>query len=140
MRRSGQDALILDSTTRRGGDRLTGRASGLRLRSPALAAEKGFRPAKKGVVVPSVSFTEPKLWSYADLMSLRLVDWLRHPKAASEAPASSMMQVRRALSQLQSEGIALGSASNGSHSSPFMVFAACGEDFGRRRAPRQAVC
>jgi uncharacterized protein (DUF433 family) len=61
--------------------------------------------ARKGVVVPSVSPEREKLWSYADLMALRLVSWLRRPKHAgpSEVPASPMSQVRRALSRLEEE-------------------------------------
>ncbi len=43
-----------------------------------------------------------KLWSWADLMRLRIVYWLRHPKAVSdgEVPAASMTTVRLALSRL----------------------------------------
>jgi hypothetical protein len=43
-----------------------------------------------------------KLWSYADLMALRIVSWLRHPKNAPEGPlpASPMPEVRRALRRL----------------------------------------
>ena len=37
--------------------------------------------ARKGVVVPSISSEREKLWSYADLMALRIVSWLRHPEA-----------------------------------------------------------
>ena len=36
--------------------------------------------ARSGIVEPSVSPTRIKLWSYADLMALRIVYWLRHPK------------------------------------------------------------
>jgi uncharacterized protein (DUF433 family) len=58
--------------------------------------------ARKGVVVPSVSPVREKLWSYADLMALRIVSWLRHPKNAPEGPlpASPMPEVRRALRRL----------------------------------------
>ena len=55
--------------------------------------------ARKGIVVPSVSASREKLWSYADLMALRIVSWLRHAKP-SELPASPMPKVRRALSVL----------------------------------------
>lgn len=34
--------------------------------------------ARLGIVEPSVSPTRIKLWSYADLMALRIVYWLRH--------------------------------------------------------------
>jgi uncharacterized protein (DUF433 family) len=61
--------------------------------------------ARKNVVVPSVSAEREKLWSYADLMALRIVYWLRHPKQAdmSEIPRSPMPQVRRALARLDKE-------------------------------------
>lgn len=67
--------------------------------------------AKTGVVVPSVSPVREKLWSYADLMGLRLVSWLRRAKeldgkAVTELvqgpviPGSPMRQVRQTLAYL----------------------------------------
>jgi uncharacterized protein (DUF433 family) len=59
--------------------------------------------ARKGVIVPSVSPTRIKLWSYTDLLSLRFVCWLRHPKPQSdgpEFPAISMREVKRVLNVL----------------------------------------
>jgi hypothetical protein len=59
--------------------------------------------AAQGIVVPSVSPTREKLWSYSDLMALRIVSWLRHPKDGEDLgglPASPMPRVRRALSLL----------------------------------------
>ncbi|MGK2959094.1 MAG: hypothetical protein ACSLFB_12010 [Acidimicrobiales bacterium] len=47
--------------------------------------------ALKGVVVPSISPEREKLWSYADLMALRIVSWLRHPKSL----AGDAVQPRR---------------------------------------------
>lgn len=63
--------------------------------------------ARKGTVVPSVSPVRPKLWSYADLMALRIVSWLRHPKEApgGALPASAMHEVRRALARLDELGL-----------------------------------
>lgn len=63
--------------------------------------------ARKGVVVPGVSPVRQKLWSYADLMALRIVSWLRHPKEAPEGtlPASPMPEVRRALARLDELGL-----------------------------------
>lgn len=63
--------------------------------------------ARKGVVVPSVSQVRQKLWSYADLMALRIVYWLRHPKEddAGEVAASPMAEVRRVLQRLETEGL-----------------------------------
>lgn len=60
--------------------------------------------ARKGVITPTISPERPKRWSYADLMALRLVYWLRHPKAyeARAIPPSPMTEVRRALEELDS--------------------------------------
>lgn len=65
--------------------------------------------ARNDVVVPSVSPVREMLWSYADLMALRIVSWLRHPKQDGEAqrPASPMPQVRRALAELDRRGLEL---------------------------------
>lgn len=66
--------------------------------------------ARHGVVVPSVSPSQEKLWSYTDLMVLRVVSWLRHPKLDAEGarlPASPMSQVRRALELLDEAGLDL---------------------------------
>lgn len=63
--------------------------------------------ARGGLVEPSVSRVREKLWSYADLMALRIVYWLRHPKEAGTefVPASPMMEVRRALARLEESNI-----------------------------------
>jgi uncharacterized protein (DUF433 family) len=52
---------------------------------------------------------QEKLWSFADLMALRIVAWLRKPKSNEQArlPASPMPQVRNALVQLGEMGIDL---------------------------------
>lgn len=53
--------------------------------------------------MPSVSPVREKLWSYSDLMALRVVSWLRHAKPAedgSDLPASPMPKVRKALALL----------------------------------------
>ena len=65
--------------------------------------------ARKGVLVPSISPEREKLWSYADLMALRIVSWLRHPKQLAEdiRPASAMRDVREALVQLDQLGLDL---------------------------------
>lgn len=55
--------------------------------------------ARKGVIVPSISETRIKLWSYADLMALRITYWLRKPKG--DVRATPMRQVRSALDQLE---------------------------------------
>ena len=64
--------------------------------------------ARQGIVVPSVSPVREKLWSYSDLMALRVVSWLRHPKAAGkdvDLPASPMPKVRKALALLDELGL-----------------------------------
>jgi uncharacterized protein (DUF433 family) len=62
--------------------------------------------ARKGLVVPSISETREKLWSYADLMVLRITYWLRHPKVAGEvavgpSPMASVREAFRLLGQMQ---------------------------------------
>lgn len=65
--------------------------------------------ARKEIVVPTVSVTKTKLWSYADLMALRIVSWLRHEKVDEEGVrgASPMREVRGALRELQRDGVQL---------------------------------
>jgi uncharacterized protein (DUF433 family) len=56
--------------------------------------------ARHEVLVPSVSPTRIKLWSYPDLMALRTIYWLRRRKVTNEGsdiPASTMPAVRRAI-------------------------------------------
>lgn len=64
--------------------------------------------ARHQIVVPSVSPVQEKLWSFSDLMALRIVSWLRHPKPndrGEDLPASPMPQVRRALELLAEYGL-----------------------------------
>ncbi len=63
--------------------------------------------ARKDLVVPSISSERQMLWSYADLMTLRIVSWLRQPKHLGEdaRPGTAMKSVRHALSQLGSRGL-----------------------------------
>lgn len=79
--------------------------------------------ARKDIVVPSISEEKPKLWSYADLMALRIVYWLRHPKDSGEAeiPATTMRQVRRALHELREIGADLWTADERGHTTPVLV-------------------
>lgn len=51
--------------------------------------------ARKDVVVPSISAAREKLWSYGDLLTLRLVRWLRSEKPSARRTA--MAEVRDAL-------------------------------------------
>ncbi len=79
--------------------------------------------ARAGIVEPSVSPTRVKLWSYADLMGLRVVYWLRHPKQSRnrEIAASPMSQVRRALDEMESRGLDIWDDSADEPDSPLRV-------------------
>jgi uncharacterized protein (DUF433 family) len=62
--------------------------------------------ARKEILVPSVSQSKVKLWSYADLMGLRTIYWLRkrkHGVDGRDVPATTMTAVRRALGMLREE-------------------------------------
>lgn len=65
--------------------------------------------ARTKVITPSVSPVRDKLWSYADLMALRIISWLRHPKERDDLvrPPSPMPEVRRALRALDKLGLDL---------------------------------
>ncbi len=55
------------------------------------------------LVVPSVSEERVKLWSFENLIALRMIDWLRRDKVDSEGRAVSstpMPQIRRAIERL----------------------------------------
>jgi uncharacterized protein (DUF433 family) len=59
--------------------------------------------AREGILVPSVSATKQRLWSFADLMGLRTIYWLRRGKTTEsgvDIPATSMGAVRAALTSL----------------------------------------
>ena len=79
--------------------------------------------ARTGTVKPSVSPTRVKLWSYADLMALRIVYWLRHPKRGNKGviAASPMPRVREALAELERQGIDIWDDSGGRLNSPLQV-------------------
>jgi uncharacterized protein (DUF433 family) len=60
--------------------------------------------AREDILVPSVSPTKVKLWSYTDLMGLRTIYWLRKRKLGTDGwdvPATTMRAVRRALMMLR---------------------------------------
>src|SRR3954451_7999049 len=59
--------------------------------------------ARKEWLGPTGSPTRVKLWSYTDLMGLRAIYWLRHPKPTPEGeeiPPTPMSVVREALAEL----------------------------------------
>jgi uncharacterized protein (DUF433 family) len=79
---------------------------------------------RTGLVIPSVSPIKERLWSYADLMALRICSWLRHKKSTTSGivPASPMSAVRRTLDVLDSRGIDIWhSDDDGSPISPLFV-------------------
>jgi uncharacterized protein (DUF433 family) len=60
--------------------------------------------AREGILTPSASPERIKLWSYADLLGLRTIYWLRHNKVSATGqtvPKTSMPQVRKALAELR---------------------------------------
>jgi uncharacterized protein (DUF433 family)/DNA-binding transcriptional MerR regulator len=60
--------------------------------------------ARHGVWAPSLRDIRPKLWSYTDLLALRLIYWLRHVKPEADTRESSMAEVRAALTSLRRVG------------------------------------
>jgi uncharacterized protein (DUF433 family) len=59
--------------------------------------------ARQDILVPSVSAERVKLWSYADLMALRTIYWLRqtkHDQSGREVPRTAMEAIRRALREI----------------------------------------
>jgi uncharacterized protein (DUF433 family) len=71
--------------------------------------------ARNDVLVPSISAMRVKLWSYPDLMGLRIIYWLRQAKEADgvAVPRTAMPAVRRALSQLAELDLSLWSEDSG---------------------------
>ena len=60
--------------------------------------------ARQKILVPSISETKRKLWSFQDLMALRVIYWLRRRKTTQlgcDIPATSMASVRQALDSLK---------------------------------------
>ena len=60
--------------------------------------------AETELVVPSVSRTKLMRWSYADLLVVRLVDWLRQEKADVKIPRTSMRKLRATLERMEGLG------------------------------------
>lgn len=72
--------------------------------------------AREGVLEPSISAQRIKLWSFSDLMGLRIIYWLRQTKTAPDGraiPRTTMPTVRRALGQLAELDLALWSEDAG---------------------------
>jgi hypothetical protein len=63
--------------------------------------------AKHNILIPAVSDERPVLYSYADLIGLRTIHWLRRQKTlddGAEVSASTMPAVKHALQALQHVG------------------------------------
>lgn len=72
--------------------------------------------ARKEILVPSISAERVKLWSYADLMGLRTIYWLRQTKKAidgRDVPRTTMPAVRRALGALRELDLSLWTEESG---------------------------
>jgi uncharacterized protein (DUF433 family) len=67
--------------------------------------------ARNGIWEPALSEEKPKLWTYSDLIALRMIYWLRQDKPALEVPKSSMPEVRRAIRAIAADGERLSSSS-----------------------------
>jgi uncharacterized protein (DUF433 family) len=72
--------------------------------------------ARTELLVPGVSAERVKLWSYSDVVALRIIDWLREPKRTPdglEVPPTGIRAVRRALTALRKLDIDLWSEEQG---------------------------
>lgn len=67
--------------------------------------------ARKGIWRPAMANSRPKLWSFSDLLALRLIDWLRQAKDDFEVPRTRMSQIRTLLSSVEDLGESLQSDS-----------------------------
>lgn len=85
--------------------------------------------ARKDVVVPSISPSREKLWSYGDLLTLRLVRWLRSDK--SDARRTAMAEVRAMLDRF-ADGLWHEAASG--HARPTIAVDASGHVFHVQRS------
>lgn len=63
--------------------------------------------ASHDIVTPSLAHVRPKLWTYNDVIALRIVQWLRRDK--HDAAKTSMPEVRKALRGLDALGASLAS-------------------------------
>jgi uncharacterized protein (DUF433 family) len=72
--------------------------------------------ARREILVPSVSAAKVRLWSFSDLMALRIIYWLRQAKQAPDGvsvPRTSMSAVKHALSQIDELDLGLWSEESG---------------------------
>lgn len=85
--------------------------------------------ARKELVVPSISQSREKLWSYGDLLTLRLVRWLRSDKP--DARRTAMAEVRAMLDRFVDE---LWCEAASGHARPTIAVDASGRVFHVERA------
>jgi hypothetical protein len=72
--------------------------------------------ARTELLIPSVSADRVKLWSYSDVVALRIIGWLRQTKQSSdgvEVPPTRIPVVRHALSALRKLELDLWSEEHG---------------------------
>jgi uncharacterized protein (DUF433 family) len=59
--------------------------------------------ARQGLLAPSISAQKLKLWSWADLVALRAMYWLRHPSPDEQRRATPMRLVRSLIERVEQE-------------------------------------
>lgn len=62
------------------------------------------------LLVPSISSTKVKLWSWTDLVALRAIRWLRHPDAEDARRSTAMRRVRDLIREVEVAAGRLGEA------------------------------
>ncbi len=85
--------------------------------------------ARKDIVVPSISPSREKLWSYGDLLTLRLVRWLRSDKP--DARRTAMAEVRAMLDRFADD---LWREAASGHARPTIAVDASGHVFHVKRS------
>jgi uncharacterized protein (DUF433 family)/DNA-binding transcriptional MerR regulator len=62
--------------------------------------------AREGIYTPSIARgPRLRLWSWADLLALRAIDWLRRKKGPNEPATTSMRKIRQAIAELSKLGV-----------------------------------
>jgi uncharacterized protein (DUF433 family)/DNA-binding transcriptional MerR regulator len=65
--------------------------------------------ARKGLYIPSISNVREKRWSFADLLAMRAIYWLRQDKPEIDTARTTMHHVQAALAEARRIGIPMGS-------------------------------
>jgi uncharacterized protein (DUF433 family)/DNA-binding transcriptional MerR regulator len=63
--------------------------------------------ASHDIWAPTLSDRRPKLWTYADLIAMRTIYWLRQDKPDVETSRSTMREVRRTIRAVAGHGVTL---------------------------------